>query len=144
MLFSENAMANIGNNEAAKRAKISALVASLLKDHREALHFIPDIFEQFNALQSNEHKSTLIERENKDLKQKVESLSHDIEVKNQRIAALGQKIEAMEFIGQQSFSGERIAALGKQLEATTFTNQQSFTADRIIEKDEMLREKDEK
>ena len=43
-------MANIGNDEAAKEAKILALVAAL-KDHREALHFIPEIFERFIALQ---------------------------------------------------------------------------------------------
>lgn len=43
-------MANIGNDEAAKEAKILALVAAL-KDHREALHFIPEIFERFTALQ---------------------------------------------------------------------------------------------
>lgn len=43
-------MAHIGNDEAAKEAKILALVAAI-KDHREALHFIPEIFEKFTTLQ---------------------------------------------------------------------------------------------
>ncbi|XP_015748126.1 PREDICTED: uncharacterized protein LOC107327921 [Acropora digitifera] len=83
MHFSVYAMANIGNDEAAKEAKILALAAAL-KDHREALHFIPEIFEQFTALQSNEYKATLIENKTKDLEQKVKSLLYDIEVKDKR------------------------------------------------------------
>ena len=55
MHFSVYAMANIGNDEAAKEAKILALAAAL-KDHREALHFIPEIFEQFTALRKTSNK----------------------------------------------------------------------------------------
>ncbi|XP_067033049.1 myosin heavy chain, clone 203-like isoform X4 [Acropora muricata] len=117
MHFSVYAMANIGNDEAAKEAKILALAAAL-KDHREALHFIPEIFEQFTALQSNEYKATLIEKKTKDLEQKVESLLNDNEVKDKR----GSRPSSL--LGKDA--GNHSATL------------------RIIEKDDMLREKDEK
>lgn len=69
MHFSVYAMANIENDEAAKEAKILALAAAL-KDHREALHFIPEIFEHFSALQRYDELNHTKDQELKDEKDK--------------------------------------------------------------------------